>query len=208
MSEITKIQLSALDAIEARRAIKHYDSTFKLGKAEIENLATLASKAPTSFNIQHYRFVAVTDPVLKAELQKAAYDQPQVGECSVLFIVAADLKAWARDPARYWYNTPKEVQEGVAGAIRGFYEDNEVAQRDDAMLSAGMAAQTLMLSAKALGLDSCPMRGFDFAKVAKLVNLPKDHVLAMMVAVGKAAEPAHPRPGPLPLSELLHMDTF
>jgi nitroreductase len=208
MSEISRIQLSTIDAIETRRAIKHYDTGFQMPRDEIKNLVALASKAPTSFNIQHYRFLAVTDKALKAQLQQAAYGQPQVGECSVLFLIAADLKAWSKNPARYWHNSPKEVQEGMAQAIIGFYEGNDTAQRDEALLSAGMAAQTLMLAARALGYDSCPMRGFDFKKVAELTHLPEDHVLAMMIAVGRAAEPAHPRPGPLPLSELLHFESF
>ena len=208
MSEIAKFQLSALDAIEARRAIKHYDPDFRMSKDDIEKLAALAAKAPTSFNIQHYRFVAVTDPALKVQIQQAAYGQPQVVECSVLFVIATDIKAWSKKPARYWKNTPPSVQEQLVQAITGYYEGREEAQRDDAMLSAGMAAQTLMLAAKSLGYDSCPMRGFDFDAVAKLVNLPADHALAMMIAVGKAAEPAHPRPGPLPLSEVLKINMF
>ncbi|HNX05913.1 MAG TPA: nitroreductase family protein [Opitutales bacterium] len=208
MSEISRITLSALDAIEARRAIKHFDPEFTLSKDEIEKLAALAAKAPTSFNIQHYRFVAVTDKALKAQLQEAAYGQPQVVEASVVFIIASDLKAWSRDPARYWRNTPPMVQEQLVQAITGYYEGRDETQRDDALLSAGMAAQTLMLAAKALGYDSCPMRGFDFARVAKLVNLPADHVIAMMIAIGRGTEPAHVRPGPLPLSELLKINHF
>lgn len=208
MSEIARKNISAIDAIEARRAIKHYDPDYKMSRAEIEQLVALAAKAPTSFNIQHYRFVALTDKALKAQLQKAAYDQPQVAECSVIFIIAADVMAWKKDPARYWKNTPEGVQDALVQAITGYYEGRDQAQRDEAHLSAGMAAQTLMLAAKALGYDSCPMRGFDFNAVAKLINLPADHVIAMMVAVGIAAEPAHSRSGPLPLSELLMDNHF
>ena len=200
--------LSTIDAIEQRRAIKHYDVSFKMSKGEIEKIVSLAAKTPTAFNIQHYRFVAITDPVQKAAFAKAAFDQPQVSECSVLFIVASDVKAWERDPKRYWKNAPEAAREGIADAIKGFYEGRENIQRDEAELSAGMAAQTLMLAAKALGYDSCPMRGFDFDKVAKLVNLPPDHLIAMMISVGKAAQPAHPRPGPLPLSEILFDGKF
>jgi nitroreductase len=200
--------LSTVDAIEQRRAIKHYDASFKMSQTDIDRLASLAAMAPTSFNIQHYRFVAVTDPALKAQLQQAAHGQPQVAECSVLFIITADTKAWDKNPERYWKNTPKEVQAALADAIRGHYEGNESIQRDDAELSAGMASQTLMLAAKALGYDSCPMRGFDFDAVAKLINLPKDYLIAMMISVGIAAEPAHTRSGPLPLSELLVANKF
>ena len=58
-----------------------------------------------------------------------------------------------------------------------------------------------MLAAKALGYDSCPMIGFDAVKVADLINLPDDHVVSFMIAVGKAIKPAWTKPGQLPLEE-------
>jgi len=76
------------------------------------------------------------------------------------------------------------------------------------MRSCGIAAQTLMLAAKSMGYDSCPMDGFDFDKVAELINLPSDHVISMYVAIGKKTQEAWPRGGQLRLEELLIQDTF
>lgn len=208
MSEIARTRLSTIDAIEQRRSVKHFDASFRMTDKEIEHLVSLAALTPTAYNIQHYRFVAVTDKETKEALQKAAYGQQQVTESSVVFIVATDIKAWDKNPRRYWRLTPESVQEGVASAIKGFYEGREGIQRDEAMLSAGMAAQTLMLAAKSIGYDSCPMRGFDFDAVARIVNLPSDHAIAMMVVVGKGSEPPHPRTGPLPLNEVLIKGKF
>lgn len=208
MSEIARSRLSTIDAIEQRRAVKHYDPSYKMTDAEIENLVTITGKTPSSFNIQHYRFVAVTDAAEKAALQAAAYGQEQVTQCSVVFVIVSDMKAWEHNPERYWRNAPANVQTEVVNAIKGFYSGREQAQRDEAILSAGMASQTLMLAAKSMGYDSCPMRGFDFNAVAKIINLPKDHVIAMMIAVGKGAEPAHPRTGPLSLGELMVRGKF
>ncbi len=81
-------------------------------------------------------------------------------------------------------------------------------QRDEAMRSCGIAAQTLMLAARTLGYDSCPMIGFDPDAVAKLIRLPGDHVVAMMLAIGKATAPANPRGGQLPLEEVLLINRF
>ena len=93
-------------------------------------------------------------------------------------------------------------------AIDNYYRGLEQVQRDEAMRSCGMAAQTLMLTAKAMGYDSCPMDGFDFAAVGNLINVPEDHVIALFVAIGKALSPAHPRGGQLALSEVLIYDKF
>ena len=76
------------------------------------------------------------------------------------------------------------------------------------MRSCGIAAQTLMLAAKEMGYDSCPMDGFDFDAVGKLINLPDDHAIAMFVAVGKALQPAYPRSGPLAVAEVVVQDRF
>jgi len=76
------------------------------------------------------------------------------------------------------------------------------------MRSCGIAAQTLMLAAKAMGYDSNPMIGFDPQQVAELIHLPEDHVIAMMLVVGKAAQPARVRGGQLPLEEVMFVDRF
>ena len=47
-----------------------------------------------------------------------------------------------------------------------------------------------MLAARQMGLDSCPMVGFEYDQLAEIINLPEDHLISMMVVVGKASEPA------------------
>ena len=76
------------------------------------------------------------------------------------------------------------------------------------MRSIGIAMQTLMLAAKSIGYDSCPMIGFDIDEVAKLVHLPDDHVMGPMVAIGKGTKEAWPKPGQLPLEEIILEDSF
>jgi nitroreductase len=76
------------------------------------------------------------------------------------------------------------------------------------MRSTGIAAQTLMLAAKAMGYDSCPMVGFDPKKVAEIIKLPEDHIISMLLPIGKAKEAARERAGQLPLSEVVITNTF
>ena len=58
-------------------------------------------------------------------------------------------------------------------------------QRDEVMRSCGMAAMTMMLCAKNMGYDSCPMDGFDFPELSKLLHFPKNQIPVMFVAIGK-----------------------
>ena len=200
--------MNTLDAIRQRRAIKHFDPTHQFTKEETQQLIELAMQSPSSFNIQHWRLVNVTDKALRTQLRAAAHDQTQVTDASLLFVIAVDIKAWSKDPARYWVNAPKEAQDILVPWINPFYSGDEQLQRDEAMRSAGILLQTMMLSAKAMDYDSCPMVGFDFKKVAELVHLPKDFALAAMLVIGKATQPAWPKPGFIPQSEMIVENHF
>lgn len=195
-------------AISERRAVKHFDPDFSIPESDVQKLMEHTIKAPTSFNLQHWRFVLVRDENQKLKLREAAWNQAQVTDASLTFLLCADVKAWNKNPAQYWRNAPQDAQDILVPMIRPFYEGDERKQRDEAMRSVGIAAQTIMLGAKAMGYDSCPMIGFDADKVAELINLPDDHVVGMMLVVGKAIKPAWPKPGQLPLDDVLITDTF
>ena len=200
--------MNTFDAIKERRSVKHYDSNHKLSDEEIEKLMSLAVLSPTSFNIQNWRFVLVKDPEIRKKIHSAAWDQDQVIDASLLLVICADLKSWKKNPEQYWKNTPKESQDFLVSAIGPFYEGKDQLQRDEAMRSCGIAAQTLMLTAKSMGYDSNPMIGFDPEKVAEIINLPDDHVISMIMAIGKQIQPAMPRGGQLPLSDVIFTDSF
>ena len=196
------------DAVNSRRAVKHFDPDHQMTQQEIDQLFQLAMLSPTAFNIQNWRFVAVQEKALRGKIREAAWNQAQVTDSSLLIVLCADLKAWEKDPARYWRNAPEEVRNGMIGALANYYKDKPVVQRDEAMRSCGIAAQTIMLAAQSMGYDSCPMDGFDFDKVGELINLPEDHVIAMFVVVGKKTEDARERGGQLPMDEVVIKDKF
>jgi nitroreductase len=200
--------MDTLEAIEQRRSIKHYDTSHRMSDDEVARILSLAVLSPTSFNIQNWRFVHVVDEALRREIRAAAWDQAQVTDASMLLLLCADLRAWAHDPERYWRDAPKEAQDILVPLIWKFYDGNEALQRDEAMRSVGIAAQTIMLGAKGMGYDSCPMIGFDGDAVAKLINLPENHVVGMMVVIGKATQPAGARGGSVPMAEVVVQDKF
>jgi nitroreductase len=196
------------EAIRTRRAVKHYDANYSMTPEEINELLSLAILSPTAFNIQNWRFVVVTDLELRKQIREVAWDQAQVTDASLFIVLCADMKSWEKQPNRYWVNAPKEVQEFMIPAIDNYYRGKEQVQRDEAMRSCGITAQTLMLAAKSMGYDSCPMDGFDFDKVAELIRLPADHVIAMFVAIGKGTKEAWARPGQLDLDDVIINNRF
>jgi nitroreductase len=195
-------------AIETRRSIKAYDVNHEMTQAEIDQLMSLAMLSPTAFNIQNWRFVLVQDKELRKQVRAVSWDQAQVTDASLLIVLTADVKSWEKQPARYWQEAPQAVQDFLVPAIGQYYSGREQVQRDEAMRSCGMAAMTIMLAAKEMGFDSCPMDGFDFDAVAKLLNLPADHTPAMFVAVGKGTKEAWPRGGQLAMNEVVVINKF
>ena len=200
--------MDTLQAIRERRAVKHYDPDFVMPEQDRQELLDLALQAPTSFNLQNWRFVLAEDEGQKKKLREAAWDQAQVTDASMVFVLCADVKAWDKEPARYWKDAPQEAQDILVPMIKPFYDGRDWMQRDEAMRSVGIVAQTLMLAAKAKGYDSCPMIGFDTDKVAEIINLPDDHVIGMMLVIGKSTKSAWPKPGQLPLDDVLIVNSF
>lgn len=200
--------MDVFEAISTRRSVKHFDPSHRLSEAEERRLLETAILAPTSFNIQHWRFVVVKDAGLRAKIRELGNNQAQITDASLLIVMTADVKAWQKRPERYWKNAPKDVADLLVGWMGPFHEGREQLQRDEAMRSIGMAMQTIMVAARGMGYDSCPMIGYDFDAVAKLIRVPADHVIGPMVAVGKKVKDSWPRPGQLPLSEVVVVDRF
>jgi len=201
--------MDTLDAIYKRRAIKEYDPNHRFTSEEEEKLLSAAIQAPTSFNIQHWRFVILRDPSLRQKIRtEFGNNQAQMTDASLLILFTADMKAWQKSPERYWTNAPKEVADLLVNWMGPFHEGREWLQRDEAQRSIGMALQTIMLAATSMGYQSCPMIGFDIDAVAKLINLPDDHVMGPMVAIGKGTKEAWPKPGQLPVNDVIIENRF
>jgi len=200
--------MNTLDAIESRRSIKHFDPEHVMPEEVLAELIRLTKLAPSSFNMQNYRLLVVRDKALRAQIRAAAWDQAQVTDASVLFILCGDLSAHLSDPSQYWGHAPQEVQDILGPMIKPFYEGKDQLIRDEAIRSSALAGMTLMLAAKGMGYDSCPMVGFDPVKVSELIKLPEHYALSFMIPVGKLAQGAWDRGKRLADETVVSYDTF
>ena len=98
--------MDVFEAITSRRAIKHFDPAHHMNDAEVTRLIEAAMQSPTSFNIQHWRFVTILDPELRKELRALGNDQAQMTDASLLIVMTTDVDAWKKEPQRYWKNAP------------------------------------------------------------------------------------------------------
>jgi nitroreductase len=200
--------MNVSESIQARRSIKAFDTSVVIPPSDFKRLIELTLLTPSSFNIQHWRFVHVTDKSKREQIRAVAWNQAQITDASDLVLVCADTKAWANNPAQYWEGAPPEVVDYMVNAIPSFYKENPVAQRDEAIRSVGMAAQTLMLAAQSMGYDSGPMIGFDPSAVAKIINLPDDYIIGMAIVLGKKLSEPRPRVGKLSVNQVLFENSF
>ena len=200
--------MDTFDAIKTRLAINKFDSSYKMTDEQVQSLMKLTLLSPTSYNQQNWRFVTITDQKIKEKIHVAARNQAQPLDGSLVILLCGNMNAWKDNPMRYWKNHPLEKQEHVRDAMHKKYSDSPQNRRDEAMRSCGFAAQTIMLAAKQMGLDSCPMVGFEYDEMAKVINLPDDHIIVMMIVVGKAASPAAERGGQLPFDDVVFENKF
>ena len=200
--------MDVFEAVSTRRAIKKFDPNHKMNSDDVKKLMEHVILSPTSYNQQNWRFVYVTDQDVKEKISEAARGQAQPRDGSLVVILCGDMTAWKTEPLRYWKNHPTEKQELVKASLERKYSTDEQVQRDEAIRSCGMAAQTIMLAARHMELDSCPMVGFEYDELAKVINLPDNHLIVMMVVVGKRAEDAAQRGGQLPLNKVAFENSF
>lgn len=197
-----------LKLIVQRTSINRFDPSYTIDDATIGELVRYASEAPSAYNFQNWRFVAVRTPAQKARLCAMAYGQKKVEEASVTFIVCGRLnphlllrEAWQPFVAA-GHADAATVDAVVGSATRG-YADNTQAQRDEAIRSASLVAMTLMLAAQAMGLVSGPMIGFDPEQVRTGFDLGPDEIPALLVTVGRPAPGNWPRKPRRPVSDVL-----
>ncbi|KAF1057855.1 MULTISPECIES: nitroreductase family protein [Burkholderia] len=194
--------------LKTRISTNRYDPARTLSDAQIDELVALATTAPSAFNLQNWKFVAVRSEAAKARLLPLAYGQQKVADAAVTFIVCGTLEPHRTLPAALSPSLEQgiidqAVFDGWTGAATNMYANNPAFQRDEAIRSASLAAMTLMIAAQDRGLASGPMIGFDPAGVASVFGLAPTEVPVMLLTVGYAASGNWPQKPRKPTAEVL-----
>jgi nitroreductase len=181
----------------ARHSVRHFDPQHRMERHEIEELLEAASTAPSAWNIQPWKYLVLTDPAAKARLLPITGGQQQIVEASAVVAVLGNLHADREaesvlsDAVRAG-RMPESLKDSWVRDVESAYASWHGYARDQAFRGASMAAMQLMLAAKAAGLDSCPIGGFDAASLADAFDVPAHYVPVLLVAIGKAVVPARP----------------
>lgn len=197
-----------MQIIEQRRTTNLFDATRGISDEQIQQLIGLATTAPTSFNLQNWRFIAVRTPEAKSRLRDIAWNQAKVSDAAVTFIVCGQLADYQTIPERLAPVVeagimPVEMVAGWEGAAKSLYHDQPQQQRDEAVRTATFGAATLIYAAQAMGLGTAPMIGFDAPAVTREFGLAADDIPVLLLAVGFATPENWPRKPRRPLTEVL-----
>lgn len=183
------------EIVYGRRSIKVYDPTVKISREEMSEILAQASKAPSSINMQPWRFVVIDTEEGKEKLAPLSrFNKEKVLSSSAVIAVFADLNSF--DYAEEIYGKavelgymPQEVKDFQLNAFKPLYENMSYEQmKDTVLLDAGLVSMQLMLVARAHGYDTNPIGGYEKDQIAEAYGLNKERYLpVMLLTIGKAA---------------------
>jgi nitroreductase len=184
-----------LSALQCRYATKKFDPTKKVSEADLQELLEALHLSASSYGLQPWKFVVVTDTKLRNELRQHAWNQPQVTDASHLLVLCArtDLnEEYVTKYVQFIAETrgiPVDSLKGYQDMMLGF-----VAHKDKAALVAWaklqvyLALGTLLSAAAQKSIDSCPMEGFDATAFDEILGLEKKGLTtAVLCPVGYRA---------------------
>lgn len=189
--------MSQLEQVmKSRKSFRVYDSTHKMDKQELEEIIEMATSAPSSSNLQSWRFIVIQDQEIKKELRAIGNNQAQIEDSSAIIAVLGDTEAYRNVEKIYEQNVSlgymdQAIADRTISNTQSIYPNlpkQTLAQI--ASYDAGLISMQILLLAKERGYDTVVMGGFDKAAFAKRFDLPENQFPITLIAIGKATAPA------------------
>ena len=181
--------------IQKRQSVRTYDPNFKLSKLELTELLELATRAPSSWNLQPWRFVIIQDAELKTKLKPhVLFNVSQLETSSALILVLNDLhrydvfKTINQQDLDAGYVTQEQFNQRQAKAEQAKVTRTKEALTREGLFDCGLVTQNILTIASAKGLDTCVMGGYDRDQFMNVLNLNTDrYAPVVLISIGKAA---------------------
>lgn len=188
MSYISPKQLLA--QLNWRYATKQFDPNRKISAEDWATIEEALLLTPSSGGLQPWKFVVVTDPAVRAKLLPASYGQPQITDASHLVVFAgkknfgeADVDAHIKHLADVQGVPVESLAPFRAMLVGGIVQSlDESARTAWARNQAYIALGNLLTSAALLGIDACPMEGFDRAQYDDVLGLSEKGLASAVIA--------------------------
>lgn len=186
------------DVLNKRHSVKYYDQSVKISHEEMVKMLTEAAKAPSSVNLQPWRFIIVDEHKERLE-SLVRFNQNQLNTSSAMILILGDMNH--PDYAEEIFSDAvekklmsQEVKDYYMNALPSVFSKMTKQQiRENTLIDGGLVAMQLMLVAKAHSYDTNPIGGFERKEVMQVLGVDTErYVPIMLLAIGKAAKPAHP----------------
>ncbi|MEK4538301.1 nitroreductase family protein [Peribacillus sp. FSL K6-1552] len=174
-----------------RRSVRQYDAEYVMTEEEIREILDIAIQAPSSSNLQPWRFLVIQDKQTQQELLPIAHNQQQIVDASAVIAVLADIEGYKNAERIYGELVNKgimknEIKEPYVASIMHNYGNFSAEKAlSVAMIDGGLVSMQIMLAAKAKGYDTVPMGGFDENKFVDAFNVPENFKPVMLISLGK-----------------------
>lgn len=194
---MTELFAPLSEVIHARKSVRKFDPEYDIAPEVIEEMLQEATLAPSSSNLQPWRFIVIQDQETKKKIKEFSFNQEQMETSSAIIAVIGDTEMYHNIDEIYGANLQAgyidevNVQRQIDNAKALYPNAPTAARLTIAAFDAGLVSMQFMLIAKAKGFDTVPMGGFDKAQFAKEFNLEDRYVPLVLIALGKAAAPAY-----------------
>ena len=188
--------MSLIDKLRTRYATKKFDPSRKLPAAQLDELLSAVQLSPSSFGLQPYKILVVEDPEVRRRLRDAAHGQAQLTDASQVIVFASETNIDENLVKSYIDNIAKTrhlgrhhlegFENNMIGAVNRLSEDQKIAWSHK---QAYIALGVLLTAAAELGIDACPMEGFEAGKFDEILGLKeKGLAVSVIAAIGFHAE--------------------
>lgn len=195
-----KIMLQQKTALEKlmdeRKSVRKYEPGVTIPREQIQHILEQATSAPSSSNLQPWRFLVIDDQEQKKELRFAGFNQAQIETSSAIIAVLGDNEMYKNAKQINDLNVelgymPRDIADMMIANSESAYSNfSEIERTNIAHLDAGLISMQVVLLAKDMGYDTVIMGGFDKAAFAKKYELPANELPMILIAIGKPAMPA------------------
>ncbi|MGE7601637.1 nitroreductase family protein [Peribacillus sp. NPDC097675] len=182
--------------MHARKSVRKYEPGVTIPREQIQHILEQATSAPSSSNLQPWRFLVIDDQEQKKELRIAGFNQAQIETSSAIIAVIGDNEMYKNAKQINDLNVelgymPRDIADMMIANSETAYSNFSEAERTNiAHLDAGLISMQIVLLAKDMGYETVIMGGFDKAAFAKKYELPANELPMILIAIGKAAMPA------------------
>lgn len=174
-------------AVDFRHACKIFDKTKKVDEDDMKYILNVGIKSPSSLGLEPWKFLVITDQELKSKLEPICLNQPQISSCSHLVILLADINGLRLDEVKRKFARANKDQDKQKRYIQRYIDKMGENIKDDKVLyeyaskQVYIASANLMLAAAILGIDSCPIAGFNKDELENALQIDKKNLQASLV---------------------------